>query len=396
MSNLGVLTVVAVADIDGVMVDFDKLRVYRAASRYGSGSLITTHTLVDGTTAYTYQDTAGTSTDWYYYTYYNSSSTNESQASGRWAATTTPVVTRAEIRQRAAAYMDAYLLPHGDYTFPGASGTTTGAGSSTTVVCSTYADSLVASRDYRNIYLLLTSGSYAGQERRVTTFAEGSGTFTVSRAYGGTTGNSVTFEGYKLAETAMWNREINEALLDVFTPFQIVIGGIQDRTTYTLPSYVEKESWIDTVNRQTGDDLYEHGLLAKRDFEVTEMPGGGVDLYFAHGLGANQVYIVRGVRHPDPINPAYAGDTSTFSLSDERQQQLVLTTVTNIAGKIARGGFSGLVEDRSQWEKKYQMYERERARWARRIGLREQPGPVRSGWLSVSAGYGRRPGGVSW
>src|SRR5690606_26403829 len=89
-----------------------------------------------------------------------------------------PVYTRETLRRLVANKLLLFGRPRRNHTFPGPSGTTTGAGSTTTVVCAEYISSRYHSESWKGWMLLATSGSASGQEREVTSFTEGTGTFT--------------------------------------------------------------------------------------------------------------------------------------------------------------------------------------------------------------------------
>lgn len=90
--------------------------------------------------------------------------------------------------------------------------TTTGAGSTTTVVSSAVIGRQVDF--YRGKYLLMTSGTASGEWRTITDFTSSSGTFTIAPALSAGSGSGSTFEIYTLAPhlaTIAVNRAIPKA-----------------------------------------------------------------------------------------------------------------------------------------------------------------------------------------
>ena len=91
-------------------------------------------------------------------------------------------------------------------------GTTTGAGDSTSVIDLTnFADSYMNANFYDGWYCIITSGTRAGEVRRITSYAGATGDFTLADALTGAPGASVTFEVHSL-DPAEINNAINRAL----------------------------------------------------------------------------------------------------------------------------------------------------------------------------------------
>jgi len=358
----GPLIRVAVPEITEVLDDWTSLRLYRASSRAGSYSVITTWTLAAATTAYTYEDTAGSATSWYKTAYYHTGTLAESELSEAFPALEAPLLTRQTLRQQVADMLGLYGRPAGSHTFPGASGTTTGAGTSTTVVCSDYNDSLYPTTKFKGWFLHLTSGDRVNEERRVSGLS--SGTFTVSRAYTGAPGSSVTFELYGELTAVEWSQSINEALLHIWTPFNYPLAGIANQTQYVLPAYIEGREQIMRLVRVTGSTIREHRLTAGQEFLVTPSEGGGCTLYLPSGIGAQSIYELQGFRHPAPLDT----DAQTIALSEQMADILKIGAACRSAKRLSeRGGLA--LADREHWRARMDALEAERQARMREVGF---------------------------
>ena len=127
-------------------------------------------------------------------------------------------------------------------------GTTTGAGSTTTAVCSDMAGlSYLPEPAVKNRWILLTSGTYSGSVRPISGFTASSGTITWQTALAGASGNAVTFEIHridprsKLAALNMARRRASEylfrSIVDVgnVTGSLIFNGGFVHWSSSTVP-----------------------------------------------------------------------------------------------------------------------------------------------------------------
>lgn len=91
-----------------------------------------------------------------------------------------------------------------------------GAGGGTTIVDTTrFTDSYANAQLYDGRYALLTSGTYSGQVRRISSYAGSTGTITVADAYGGQVASGVTFEIHSY-DPALLDAAINRALPRLF------------------------------------------------------------------------------------------------------------------------------------------------------------------------------------
>ena len=87
-----------------------------------------------------------------------------------------------------------------------------GAAGGTTIVDTTnFTDSFANANFYDGWYAIATSGTYAGQVRRVSSYAGATGTITVADAFGGQIASGVTFELHSY-DPAELNNAINRAL----------------------------------------------------------------------------------------------------------------------------------------------------------------------------------------
>lgn len=124
--------------------------------------------------------------------------------------------------------------------------TTTAAGSTTTIVSSSLADSETHATRYSNGYVFVQSGTYAGQQGKVKNsggFAPSTGTFTVAVAMTGAPGSAETCEWlghlprYRYMDVPGIKDCVNEALQRVWIKDRLSIAGVTDQKQYSLSSY---------------------------------------------------------------------------------------------------------------------------------------------------------------
>lgn len=365
MANTGNYVPVVVPNPTAALVDYDKVRLYRAASETGAGSLLTTQSLVSTQTNYSYQDTAGALTSWYYYTLYNSSSLDESQPSERVPAGTAEIVTLATLVREVANVFGLFGRPRRNHTFPGPSGTTTGAGSTTTTVCSAYISSLWRSDHFQGWALLATSGTESGNWRYVTSGVNtASGTFTHD-AFATGVGSGADFDLYGELTPEEWTDCLfgdRGAFLDVWTYVEEAIAGntpaanTSGQRLYTLPTWFEAPEQVLGLTRFTGTTLRAEQLERGVLYEVRELPGGGIGLYFPSGLPAEQAYYVEGYRRL----PKLSARTDTLLISRQQHRLLVLTGAMRAAQRIEQSLIGGLAADMRAWERRLKDLETER------------------------------------
>lgn len=122
------------------------------------------------------------------------------------------------------------------------SGTTTGAGSTTTLVD---ANNRVEDDDYfqnLNAQLYIRSGTYAGSTRRITDFANSTGTVTFAPALAGAPGSSVTYSIHARYSRAEIVNAINQAIESIaedslfFTNDSTSVTLDEDTYEYDIPA----------------------------------------------------------------------------------------------------------------------------------------------------------------
>ena len=392
--NVGNRVRIPVENLDAVLEDFNRIRLYKASTRTGSYSLLTTLTLATDDTAYEYQDTDGVSTDWYRWSYYHATTTLESAQSEPEPAAGALVVTRQTLRRMVAHELNMYALPEGDYTFPGPSGTSTATGAATTVVCDEFADSLYnESVQFVGHHLLLNSGTYANEVRRIASLTKASGTFTLARALAGASGSGVTFDIYAQRPPAWWNHQLfgegAGAHLAVNVPFRFPIVGRRPSSTegleteFRLPYYVESRDQVIRVTLKRGTVLASSELSPESDYELIAEEGGGVTLYRPGGFAENEVYLVEGYRHLAPLG----ADTETVTLSELQQRLLIVAAAVNVLSALMQQ--PNLGETDASWEPLLKKKEEERGRLITENNLwvemaNPRPGPM----VAAGGGYG--------
>ena len=381
---LGNTFIIPIPDIAQAIIDYGSgalIKVYRATSQTGTFSHQSglNATLVANTHAYTISDTSGLTTSWYKHSLSNLAATVESELSPAYPALNAPVVTKLTLVQRAAYLIGMYGLIPGEHTFPGASGTTTSSGSTTTAICSSYADTEYPDRQFKDWYLRMTSGTDSGQERRIASLDETTGTFTVSRAFTGTTGTSATFELWGGLTGSEWREMLNNALLDLWTPFRWPFAAVADQTQYPLPYWIESRKQVQALEQVSGTDIREHTLSGGTHYLVQVLEGGGTYLYLPNA-STNITYELVGERHP----AALVADTDTLVISEINQRTLVTGCAARAALRIGR------VNDSEAFLKLADALESERQGYARKEGdAKRARSPRQAGMVAVGSGRRR-------
>jgi len=363
---------ISVPDLAAVLEDYDRIRLYSATSQTGSYTLLTTLTLVPGTSQYAYDDAAGAATSWYRYSFFHSVSLAESVLSDPQPAGGTATYDRQYLRRQIAHRLSCYGYPRTNYTHPGVSGTTTAAGDTDTVVASAFISTRLPARWYEGWFCLLNSGSASGQEREVSAYDPSVGEFTVSPVYGAASGSGTTFDLYAEAPSSWWNERLDDARRNLWLPFRFPIAGVIGQREYALPDYINREGQILRLVRQSGDTIRDHTYAPGSAFEVIEGDGGGVSLYFHHGLPENSVWYLEGRSHPGE----FLSDTSTIPLSDEMLDYYITASCQSACQVLADALF-GNTEDRRIWGDKAARFELERRGKAKDLNLWSETRPAR-------------------
>ncbi len=391
------LITIAVGEIDDAYSDYTSIRLYRATTLTGSYSVITTIALVDGQTAYQYEDTAGTvgGTDWYKHSFYHTGTTAESALTEPYPPGLAPMLTRQELRRRAAYEAQCFLVPATTYSWPGPSGTTTGAGTSTTLVDSSYLNSLTPTLAYTGAFLLLNGGSASGEERQVASFAKASGTFTLTPAYSAAPGSAVAWDGYRYLGSSSWNECVEQARKHVWVPFFYPIGGLSQQTTYQLPYWIERDEQVIGFSQQLGDTIDQHRYVSAGSFRIRQDGSGGTVLNVPHGLAANSLYRLEGVRNPPPFTADTGTSGGLWPLSEQQRRLWTLWTVVEACQRIAQT-HSSSAEDRSAWDARLVKWSQEAKKLSQDINpWNRARSPRRDDWVVVSGGSARSGGARS-
>lgn len=349
-TTIGNLITVPAPDADAALNDYTHIRLYKSTTgQFGTYTHLGYLTLVSGTTAYTYTDTAGSVTDWYRYSYYSSS--QETQQSDPSPAPSAPVTTLAALTRRVAWRLGCYGLARRTLSNfvgldPGASGTTTGAGTSTTAVCSAFVGGRWPSDAFKDWFLLATSSTESGNERQITAGLDGTtGTFTTD-AFATGVGTAATFELYAELPSGWWAAMVNAAFLDLWTPFRWPLDGISSQTEYPLPYFIEGSRQVERVVYRSGTTLQQHQYdhIAGVTFSVKPLEGGGCYIYLPAGISPNATYFAEGERHPAMLSAR----TDQIVLSEANQRILVATAAAYAAEQLSLS-HSGIDDDRKRW-----------------------------------------------
>jgi len=229
-----VLPLSAVDSLIGVAANkFDTMKLYRASSRGGTYSLVTTITLVAATTTYSYSDTSGITSSWYKITLANSvlvteTSVNESEP----FPAARDLTTRAELRQKVIRNFGGEIHTPTVYA-------------AQSVTLPDAADSDDDSDYFRgyHIYRPLAASS-ADYDRRVS--SEVGGVFTHGgKAYSDTV---VTSEEVELCNIDIPFTVLNEKIGDGLTKTRYLsryeFGAAGSALQYSLPNFVEGPEFV--------------------------------------------------------------------------------------------------------------------------------------------------------
>jgi hypothetical protein len=172
--------------------------------------------------------------------------------------------TRAEIRQRVG--YDLREMIEGSVT----------ASTITSLSDASLADALASEETYEGAWVLITSGTLAGQQRRVASYVPATGELAVSRNFPSNPAGSVTFEVHTRVEPNALNRMINKVLERIPYLADILIEVVSGQRTYSLAAYTDIVSpeQVREVEHRVGDDTY--GYVYRPyvgDWEVRDIDG---------------------------------------------------------------------------------------------------------------------------
>lgn len=120
--------------------------------------------------------------------------------------------------------------------------TTTSAGSTTTLVCSTLVNSALAASEFAGMYVLIEDGACAGQVGHAKTLVRSTGTLSVSDAFTATIQSGVTFSLYHILPPLdgegvlpSYLKLVNWALRRIPIERTIAFSGVTDQGYYPVP-----------------------------------------------------------------------------------------------------------------------------------------------------------------
>lgn len=271
MAFAGIDLYIPVADVDAVIGSasnkFDSIRLYRASSRGGSYTLVTTITLVSGDTVYTYTDTSGVSTSWYKVTFYNSGTANETLLTETEPfPATRDILTRKELRQKIVKQLAGKVFSITNVT-------------AQTVVSTAIIDTAADPEWYEGWHLYRPDATASDDyDRRVSAYTPASGTLAHGgNAYTDTTATSEQVEIMPLdIDYDFFLEKISDGLLDTRWLCRFELGMTSGQLQYNLPNFVEGEEYIKQIWRRFG------GTAGSYIWKPIEMHGG-----FARVHGSN-------------------------------------------------------------------------------------------------------------
>lgn len=217
---------------------YDSIRLYRAPSRGGTYTLVTTIPLTPGDTVYPFVDGSGALSSWYKVTFYNSALALETpldRASPFPAAR--DITTRKELRQKIITNLGGLVLT-------GASGT------STTITHSSLINTLAVAGDLYTGWTVyrpdaINSGD---RQRSVISYDGTTGTITVAstgNAYDAPVQPEETVELFPFVIAFdKLNEKLNDGLEDTRFLYRLELGLTSGQLQYELPSFVEGPEYV--------------------------------------------------------------------------------------------------------------------------------------------------------
>jgi len=360
-------------DIDAVLGDgWTHLRWESAAGSAGPFSTLVDVLLDEDEATYTYTDPVGVFTNWYRHRFYNSVDASLSEPSAPYPAAGAPTYSGIQLVCRIAREVGMLeVSPSNLSPYPEKSGTTTETGTTSTLVSSPYADSLLEDDQYRGWWLRFLDGALSSSatdaQVRVAAFAKASGTFTFARTLAAAPGNAVDFtltqEPLEKFLEAIW-----ETMADIWIDFNIPISpDTVEQRQFDVPYWLTEANQIRRIMYNWRQASWEETYLVSGvDFEVVTRPGGGKALSFPEALPLNDIQYLMGVRPLVPEDLLSLDTTIVLSQSNLR------LLVVGAAGQLIRNlrlTTRGTKADREEFQKLYDETERER-----QALVRESPG----------------------
>jgi len=271
MAYTGIDLNIPVADVDSVIGTaankFDSIRLYRAASRGGTYSLLATITLVSGDTVYTYSDASGATSSWYKVTFFNSITSNETSLTETEPfPAARDILTLKELRQKIVKRLAGKVLTPISFT-------------AQSTVVTALIDTAADSEWYEGWHLYrpdaTTSADY---DRRVSAYTPATGAL----SHGGSAYNDtvITAEQVEICpldiDYDLLLELVNDGLLDTRWLYRLELGMTSGQMQYALPNFVEGEEYIKQIWRRFG------GTAGSYIWKPIEMNGG-----FARVHGSN-------------------------------------------------------------------------------------------------------------
>jgi len=172
--------------------------------------------------------------------------------------------TRAEIRRRVG--YDLREMVEGSVT----------ASTITSLTDSALVDALDSEESYEGAWVYITSGTLAGEQRRVASYVPSTGELAVSRNFASNPAGSVTFEVHTRVEPAALNRMISQVLRRIPERRDLLIDVVSGQRAYSLAAYTEitNPEQVVCLEYKLGDDTYGHVYHPyDADWEIRDIDG---------------------------------------------------------------------------------------------------------------------------
>lgn len=329
--NIKVEDVESLLDTSG----FASIQLVRATSVDGAYSLLTTIALVDDQIMYEYEDTTGTTANWYKYRYYNAVGPLASSYTNPFRP---PFSSRVKILQSALETYDAGVVL-----------ASTSGGTTSSVVTTDYRfkDGKSAGRG-KGGWLRVASGSYAGQVSNISNTDRSAGTFTLSPAISGALSSGDAFEWHWLVNPNEWYNAINRAMQRYWYLDRVAIIGDGN------PEQVLDDlTWLKNKSQITGLWEYPNGSLVERPYSWwnARQENGLVTLMTSPSLTSADTVYLEALRSMDELYT----DDSVLAPSCNIDLAAALA-YDEVLHHLTRPGSAAATQERLEWLQARQMH----------------------------------------
>jgi hypothetical protein len=332
-----------VEDIATQLLTYTHINVYRATSLGGTYTSIGMVTLVAGTYHYSYSDANGTLNHWYKFCYWHAPAT-ESAKSDPFRV---DGVTRLRIRQGAMGKYGAGLV------FAAAAG-----GDTDTIATDDYrikASQFPTNRG-KGSWLLVATGTYAGQKRLIKSTVPASGTMDIEVVLAGalTAGDDV--EWHWMANPDVWNDAINRGLDRYHYLDRVPVNGVANQEEYdlsSLPWLADKDQIHDVRWYPTSGTDVDESFASNGKWFRPRQDGEKIYLVIYPSIAATDILYLEATR---PMPKLYTDDAALPLVANEAL--CVALAYDEVLSYLTRPG-NGTSEERASWKSERKRHAKE-------------------------------------